>query len=79
MESLNVGQISLLIEMIIYNQKCCKINTFSWPLEKLKLQQKKIFLINSMLKLLKRIFWLSRFCQYFLNFLQGGMGCECEF
>ena len=38
MESLNVGQISLLIEMIIYNQ-----NTFSWPLEKLKLQQKKHF------------------------------------
>ena len=52
MESLNVGRISLLIEMIIYNQKCCKINTFSWPLEKLK----KNFLIDFHVKTLKRIF-----------------------
>ena len=45
-ESLNVGRISLLIEIIIYNQKCCKINTFPWPLEKLKLQLKKNYLID---------------------------------
>ena len=56
MESLNVGRISLLIEMIIYNQKCCKINTFSWPLEKLKLQQKKKFLIDFHVKTFETYF-----------------------
>ena len=31
---LNVSRISLLVEMIIYNQICCKINRFSWTLKK---------------------------------------------
>ena len=44
--------------MIIYNQKCCKINAFSWPLEKLKLQLKKKFLID---------FHVKTFGTYFLT------------
>ena len=39
-------QIPLILQMIIYNQICCKIKTFPWPLEKLNLQLKK-FLIDS--------------------------------
>ena len=43
--SLNVGQISLQIEMIICKQICCKIGTFGWPLDFLTYpQNRSIFL-----------------------------------
>ena len=76
MESLNVGRISLPIEMIIYNQKCCKMNTFIWPLEKLKCQLKKNFLID---------FHVKTFGTYFLIlahmavFSELSAGCEQKF
>ena len=59
--------------MIIYNQKCCKINAFSWPLKKLK----KKFLIDFHVKTLECIFWHYRIWKYFLNFPQGVYGCMC--
>ena len=50
-----IDRISLLIEMIICFQICCKISSFCWSLEKLKLQQKN-FLIDFHGKTLKYIF-----------------------
>ena len=59
------------MEMIIYDQICCKINSFPWPLEKLKIQLKIKFLIDFHVKTLKRIFWHPRKIEVFSELYEG--------
>ena len=61
----------LLLEMILYNQIYCKIKTFPWPLEKLKLQLKKNYLIDLHVKTFETYFLTLSYFEVFSELYAG--------
>ena len=71
MKYLNVGRISLLLEMIFYNHKVCTIISYFLETMLNWKNKKREILIDSHCKKLGSIFWYIKLYKYFLMYPQG--------